>query len=49
MSRHPAYAEGQRAAFAKQPAQANPYPLSTSASREWAKGHREMSEKLGRN
>jgi hypothetical protein len=47
MSRHPAYAEGQRARFAKQPVQANPYPLSTTASREFAKGWRAMDEKLG--
>lgn len=46
MKPHPAYAEGQRARFAGQHAAENPYPLNTSASRAWAKGHRDMSEKL---
>jgi ribosome modulation factor len=47
MSAHPAYGEGQRARFAGKPAHENPYPLSTSASRAWAKGWREMDDKLG--
>lgn len=36
--------DGQFAAMRRQPATDNPHPLSTSVSRAWSKGFREIDE-----